>query len=325
MRLVFGGDVMLGRLVDEWFLARGRSPFTTLAPILRAADLCAVNLECAITDRNTWYSGPRKAFYFRARATAASVLADAGIDVVSLANNHALDAGEAGLIDTLSLLDAHGIAHAGAGANLDAASRPAVLSRRGRLIALLSYCDHQADFAAGPDRPGIRYLDLDRPDATATIVADIRRARAAAEWVMVAFHWQENWAPVVAPAYRALGRACLEAGALVVWGHSPHHFQGVEFVGPGVILYATGGLVDDYAVDPDYRNDLQLLFELDAGPTGITRVAALPIAIMQGEAMPAEGEDHAWITRTFAGHCRAVGSAVHAEGDRLVVTTSKLS
>jgi poly-gamma-glutamate synthesis protein (capsule biosynthesis protein) len=324
MRLVFGGDVMLGRLVDEWFLARGRSPFTTLAPILRAADLCAVNLECAITDRNTWYSGPRKAFYFRARATAASVLADAGIDVVSLANNHALDAGEGGLLDTIALLDAHGIAHAGAGADLAAAARPAVLTRGDRLIALLSYCDHQADFAAGPDRPGIRYLDLDRPDATATIVDDIRRARAAAEWVIVAFHWQPNWAPVVQPAYRALGRACLEAGALIVWGHSPHHFQGVERVGPGVILYSTGGLVDDYAVDPDYRNDLQLLFELDAGPTGVTRVVALPIAIVSGEALPAEGAERAWIAHRFTDHCRAVGSMVHTEGGRLVVTADAL-
>lgn len=320
MRLVFGGDVMLGRLVDEWYLARGRSPFTALAPILRAAELCAVNLECAITDRDTWYTGPPKAFYFRARATAAAVLADAGIDAVSLANNHALDAGEGGLRDTLALLDAHGVAHAGAGADLASAARPALLTRGGRTIALLSYCDHQADFAAGPDRPGIRYLDLDRPDATATIVADIRRARALAEWVVVAFHWQPNWAPVVAPSYRALGHACLAAGALVVWGHSPHHFQGVERAGPGVILYATGGLIDDYAIDPGYRNDLQLLFELDAGPTGVTRVAALPIVIVAGEALPAEGADRAWITRTFNQHCRAVGSAVHVEGDRLVVT-----
>lgn len=319
MRMVLGGDVMLGRLIDQWFLAEGRSPMAAIAPLMREADLTAVNLECAIAGGDTCYEGPRKAFYFRARPEAARVLADAGVALVSLANNHALDAGVPGLLDTVRLLDEAGIAHAGAGPTPEEAARPAVVSRAGRRVAFLSYCDHQSDFAARPNRPGIRYLAIPEQAATAAIVADIRRIRPTVDGVVVAFHWQPNWAPVVGPGYRALGRACLEAGATVVWGHSPHHFQGVERHGGGVILYSTGDLVDDYAVDPAYRNDQQLLFELDWEASGITRVAALPVSLVRGATVPATGEDWCWIAGTFGRYCQAVGSTVRPEGCRLVV------
>jgi poly-gamma-glutamate synthesis protein (capsule biosynthesis protein) len=283
------------------------------------ADLTAVNLECAITAQDTWYEGPEKAFYFRARPAAADVLADAGVDVVSLANNHALDAGVPGLLDTVAILDAHGIAHAGAGATPEDAARPAIVTRAGRRWGFLAYCDHQADFAAAPGHPGIRFLDVERADAAAIVAEDVRRLRPQVDAVAVAFHWQANWAPVVTPLYRQLGHACLAAGAALVWGHSPHHFQGVEWVGRGVILYSTGDLIDDYAVDEAYRNDQQLLFEVDWEPGGMTRVAAWPISIVTGLAVPAQGADRDWIAKTFSAYCQAVGSTVRPEGDRLRV------
>ena len=98
VHLLFGGDTMLGRKVNEVIHREGPAyPLAALASVTRAADLFLVNLECAITARDLRYSGPEKAFYFRADPVAAETLRLAGIDLVSLANNHALDADYDGL------------------------------------------------------------------------------------------------------------------------------------------------------------------------------------------------------------------------------------
>jgi poly-gamma-glutamate synthesis protein (capsule biosynthesis protein) len=300
---------MLGRLMNDWFLREGRSPFTPLQPWLDRADLVAVNLECALTDRETWYEGPPKAFMFKALPVAARILKAAGVRVVSLANNHALDAGETGLQDTLRLLDEQGIAHAGAGMTLEEASRPAIVDSPSGRISFLAYCNHQEDFAATPTKPGIRYLDLrDLEAAMATLRHDLGEARRRTDWLVVSFHWQPNWAPEVSPEIRRLAQTCVEEGASVVWGHSPHHFQGVELVDEAAILYSTGDFVDDYAVDSTYRNDRQLLFTVTRDARGIAEVAAMPVEIRHGEVMPAEPEARAWIGRRFEAFCRALGT-----------------
>lgn len=321
MRIVLGGDVMLGRLIDEQFLAHGRTPFAFIADRLREADLACANLECAISARLTWYEGPPKAFYFKARPAAAKILAEAGTGLVTLANNHALDAGQDGLRDTLTLLDGQGIAHAGAGLDLNEASRPATVDLKAGSVGVLAYCDHQADFAAGPHRPGIRYLPMSDPDAAiAALSRDIERARGDVQVLIVALHWQPNFAPVVEARYRRIAHACLAAGARVVWGHSPHHFQGVELRDGGAILYSTGDFVDDYAVDPVFRNDRQLLFAVEIGASGVERVEAFPIEIDGGFAVPARREAARWIEGVFRHFCEEVGSGVANAGDRLLVT-----
>jgi poly-gamma-glutamate synthesis protein (capsule biosynthesis protein) len=309
MRVVLGGDVMLGRLMNDWFLREGRSPFTAIQPWLDRADLVAVNLECALTDRDTWYEGPPKAFMFKALPVAARLLKEAGVRVVTLANNHALDAGEQGLQDTLRLLDAQGIAHTGAGMTLEDASRPAILEAPGGRVAFLAYCNHQEDFAAGRDKPGIRYLDLaDLEAATATLRQDLAHVRPLAEWVVLAFHWQPNWAPEVSPDIRRLAQVCVKEGASAVWGHSPHHFQGVELREESAILYSTGDFVDDYAIDPEYRNDRQLLFTVLLSVHGAPEVEVLPVEIRHGAVLEADAEARAWIAQRFERFCRALGS-----------------
>lgn len=320
-RLVLGGDTMLGRLVDSWTVAKARSPLAPIQPMLAQAELRVVNLECALTAGDTWYQGPEKAFYFRGRPAAAAMLAEAGVGLVQLANNHALDAGMPGLIDTLDLLDGHGIGHAGAGVDLAAARRPAICEYDGLRVALLAWCDHQPDFAATATQPGIYWLDVDDLDATcAALAADIAAARALADLVVVGCHWQHNWENHVRPPYLRIARACLEAGASVVWGHGPHHFQGVAWHGEGVVLYSTGDLVDDYAIDPSWRNDLQLLFTVVIEAGRPVRVEARPLAIRDCAVHPASEEEAAWIARRFATECAAVGTQPVQAGGVLVVS-----
>lgn len=319
-RLLLGGDVVLGRGVADVIRRKGPDyPMEPLAPVARTADLFFVNLECAITARDIRYAGPAKAFYFRADPVAAETLGGAGVDLVALANNHALDADDAGLRDTLALLEAKGIAHTGAGPDRGAAARPAFLTSGGQRFGVLAWCDHQPDYAATSERSGIRYVDVSDDALTAELARDVRTLAPTVDHVVVACHWQPNWAPAVSAPYRALGAGLVEAGARVVWGHSPHHFQGVEWIGRSVVLYSTGDLLDDYAVDPGFRNDRQLLFELELDDAGVRTVRALPLELDFGHTRPAGPEAAAWIERRFREACAALGSQVEPEGAWLEV------
>ena len=320
LRLLLGGDAMLGRGVDAAIARHGVDwPLAALRPHLAGADLVAVNLECAITAADTWYEGPPKAFYFRARLAAAELLRRAGVGLCTLANNHALDAGAAGLLDTLDILRAHDIACVGAGVDADAAWAPVVLDVAGQRLGVLACCDHQADFAAGPDRPGIAYLDLTDSAQVDVLLGRVRHLAAAVDHAIVALHWQPNWVPTVGPDYRALAGHLIEAGARLVWGHSPHHFLGVQWFGPAAVLYSTGGLIDDYAVDAEFRNDRQLLFEISLAPGGVQRVRALPLRLDLARTVPADGADRAWIVSRFAAQCAEHGSQVDDDGQWLGV------
>lgn len=321
LRLLLGGDAMLGRGVDDAIARHGVDwPLAALRSHLAGADLVAVNLECAITAADTWYRGPAKAFYFRARPAAAELLRRAGVGLCTLANNHALDAGAEGLLDTLDILRAHGIACVGAGADAEAAWAPVVLNLAGQRLGVLAGCDHQPDFAAGPHTPGIAYFDIADAAQVDALLGRVRRLAAAVDHAIVALHWQPNWVPTVGADYRALAGRLIEAGARLVWGHSPHHFLGVQWFGPAAVLYSTGGLIDDYAVDAAFRNDRQLLFDVSLTPGGVQRVRALPLRLDFARTVPADGADREWTVSRFAAQCAEHGSRVDDDGHWLAVT-----
>lgn len=318
-KLLFGGDVMLGRGVNKVIHEKGTDyPLEPLYPITRGADLFFINLECAISDTGQRFRGAPKAFYFRADPLALDTLNAAGADLANLANNHALDADIAGLEDTLHLLEEGGIAAVGAGLDLSGARAATTVQSDGLKVGVLGACDHQADFAASEDRPGIHYLDM-RSGRSGSLVRAVESLASEVDLVVVALHWQPNWAPEVPPEYRALAGDLVAAGAGILWGHSPHHFQGVEWIDGAVALYATGDLVDDYAIDEHFRNDLQLLFEVGLDGSRIQEVRALPLRLRYARTDLAEGEDRRWIEARFEEMCADVGSRVAREDDWLTV------
>ena len=326
VKLLLAGDAMLGRGVNQVIRRHDPEyPLEQLAAITRNAGLFFTNLECAISPHDRLYSGPPKVFYFRADPPAAETLVYAGVDLVSLANNHALDAGYSGLLDTLAILEEKGIAQVGAGPDLNLAQQPAILEVNGVRLAVLGCCDHQDDFAAGEHRPGINYVDLSDPAAPDWLAGQVAVLAAQVDHVIVAFHWMPNWVPRIPEFYRRLGRLLIEAGARVIWGHSPHHFLGMEWIGPDVILYSTGGLVDDYALEPTFRNDRQLLFYMTLKRKAVAKVRALPIELGFARTAPATGEARAWIARRFSELCADAGSRVEQRGNWLDVLPDSLT
>jgi poly-gamma-glutamate capsule biosynthesis protein CapA/YwtB (metallophosphatase superfamily) len=248
------GDVMLGRLVDAGLAARAPDAgfvWGNALPLLRGglappggAQLNFANLETAVTNHTERYPG--KAFNFKMAPANVGALRAAQIRAVSLANNHALDYSARGLEETLATLAGAGVATAGAGVDAAAAAAPAVVRAGGVNVAFLAMSDHPAEWAATPRRPGINYIDPERYDRAA-LAAQVAAARAAGDLLVVSVHCGPNWAWRPAPAIRALGRALVELGADVVFGHSSHHVQGIEVYRGAPIVYGAGDFVDDYA------------------------------------------------------------------------------
>jgi poly-gamma-glutamate synthesis protein (capsule biosynthesis protein) len=321
-RVVFGGDAMLGRLVADAIAMHGpHYPLGGIAGRMRAADLTVINLECALTARTERWRGAPKAFYFGAPPEAIGALTDAGVDLVSLANNHTLDFEVGGLFDTLAALDAHGIAHAGAGADTAAAHRPAIVERGGLRFGMAAFCDHQRDFAAGAIQPGIAWLDLDdEPAALAAIEAalDVLRQEAV-DWPVLSLHWGPNmvWRP--SRQHQRLAHAAIDMGWKILFGHSAHVFHGVEWRRGCPIIYAAGDLVDDYYVDPEFRNDHQMLFELELAAGRVARLAMLPLLVKDCRTAPATGPAHAWTIERMRALCREFGTASEQDGETLVL------
>lgn len=318
--LAFGGDLMLGRTVARHIAAEGRlAVWGDILPSLWSADLVLANLECALTRSATeWRDGARKAFYFRADPRAVQVLTAAGIDVVSLANNHILDFAEQGLRETIAALDRAGLAHAGAGIDRAAAARPALVNADGLRVAVIACADHPEEWAATADRPGINLVRIGSETDLERVAAWLTAARESADFVVLSLHWGPNMRERPSPEFRAFARAVIDAGADIVWGHSAHVVQGVEFHHGRPILYDTGDLVDDYAIDADLRNDLGALFLVQVRGTTTDEVGLLPLRITDMRVGRATDGDRAWFARRITALSRELGTDIDVTDERLI-------
>lgn len=318
--VMFGGDVMLGRGVGKFILHDGPDyPLGPLAGLMRDADLTVINLECAITSSAQQWPGAPKAFYFGAPPEAIHTLAGAGVDMASLANNHVLDFGVDGLRETVHALRHRGIHPVGAGEDIEEASTPVIIGCHGISFGMAAFCDHQADFAAQQDNPGIAYLDLDDEFSA---VAKLRNAleplrRAAVDWPILSLHWGPNMAHRPSIKFRRLAHAAISMGWKILFGHSAHVFHGIEIYHGCPIIYAAGDLVDDYYVDDEFRNDHQLLFEIEVTRDALRRISLHPVFIDDCQARPASGEQTEYIVKWMTSICHEMGTCVNRDAGKI--------
>jgi putative cell wall-binding protein len=234
--IAFAGDVHGEGSVGN-HLRAGLNPLDPIAPILRAADLAVVNLETAVGV--TGSPEPGKQFTFRAPPELLPALRAAGVDVVSLANNHALDYGRGAMTETIQRARTAGLAPVGAGGSAAEAYAPAVLPVGRRTVAVVGLSRVlPPGWAAGPSSAGL---------ASAYDVAAAERAvRAAAaqgDLVVVAIHWGVELAECPNAVQHDLARRLTAAGADVVAGHHPHILQGVQRIGGSLVHHSLGNFV----------------------------------------------------------------------------------
>ena len=318
MRIVLLGDVMLGRLVNRRLAtAPPEYPWGDTLTLLRSADALVVNLECVIADRGEPWPG--KIFTFRSDLKNVAVLAAARVTAVSLANNHSLDYGPDALRDCIATLVRHGIRPAGAGASLDAARRPAECKARGTRVACVAFTDNEPEWAAG-SAPGVHYVPVDprdrRFDRLLTLIKETRRT---ADLVIVSAHWGANWGYIPPGEHVTAAHLFADAGADVVFGHSPHVVRGVEIYRGRPILYSCGNYVDDYAVDEIERNDESFIFCLDYADGALQRLLLVPTMIEDFQARLTQGRGAKRIVRRMQTLCAGLGTEAGSVSDGLNV------
>jgi len=311
LQLAMLGDCMLGRMVDEVLETQPPEyPWGDTLSFLQRADWRMCNLECVISDRGTPWSPHTKAFHFRSSAKNIAVLEAAKINAVSLANNHTLDYGQDAMFEMLEILDRAGIAHSGAGANFQEASRLAISNVGGKTIGLVAFTDNEAEWEAKARQPGVFYVPIDLKDRRAQGLLDIvRRAKSAVDLLIVSAHWGSNWGYAPEAGHVAFAHAFIEAGASVVFGHSCHVFRGIEFYRGCPIFYSAGNFVDDYAVDAVERNDEAFIFCLEARDGTAEHVRLYPTLIRSCQARRAEGVRQMAIVQKMEELCAPFGTS----------------
>ena len=228
------GDVMLGGRWEQQMAQDGYyHPFARIAPELKKGDVTLVNLEAPLTSRGKEFTD--KKYRFRVKPQAVAALKKAGITTVTLANNHSMDYGPQGVLDTLQQLDKAGIGHVGGGENLSAARKAVVYDIRGTKVALLGYSlTLPQEFWAGEKRVGTA------PLMEKMVKDDIAAARKQAKIVIVTAHWGEEGKIRLREYQPRLARMMIDAGADAVIGHHPHILQGIERYKRGIICYSLG-------------------------------------------------------------------------------------
>lgn len=246
------GDMMLSRAVAKRMRLYGYDyPFASTSEFLRSADITFGNLETSITP------GPEVQSFemsFRADPESAGALRDAGFDIVSLANNHTPNFGEAGLEDTMQYLDEAGIVHVGAGFDSEA-HQPKFVTANGIRFAFLAYNDRDvvpASYEASEDRLGTAFMRIDRMQAA------VQGAKNFADIVVVSMHSGTEYELFPNDSQTAFARAAIDAGAEIVIGHHPHVVQTMEQYRGKYIFYSLGNFVFDQMWSQETRDGLAL-------------------------------------------------------------------
>ncbi len=279
---------MLGRgLGDQIRWGRPEYPFAHVADLLSAPTFSVANFESALGAAG--YPQP-KAYPFRAPVGAAESLAIAGIDLVSLANNHALDYGVEVLAEGLSLLEAQDVGYVGAGMSEAEARAPYVIDLDGVTVAFLSYVDVPVEWR-GFDTENWRAVGDEAGVAWAVpelIREDVAAVRPNVDHVIVLLHagLEGNVAP--SPEQTSSARAAVEAGATLVVGHHAHVLQGVEESESSIIFYGLG----NFAFEFDDKPQLSAILNVSLLPDRVVSWSFTPIVIgLDGRPRPADSAE----------------------------------
>jgi poly-gamma-glutamate capsule biosynthesis protein CapA/YwtB (metallophosphatase superfamily) len=224
-----------------------------------------INLETAVTRSDDWTD---KGINYRMHPANVDCLTAAGTDCCTLANNHVLDWGEGGLVETLETLRAAGLRTAGAGRNRDEAQAPAELGAPG--ARLLVYSLGMRDSGIPPSweatatRPGIDFLAELSARAARQLAERVQAARRPGDLVLVSLHWGGNWGYRVPREQIDFAHELVDSGAAdLVHGHSSHHPKAAEIYRSKLILYGCGDFINDYegiSGHEEFRGDLGVMY-----------------------------------------------------------------
>jgi poly-gamma-glutamate synthesis protein (capsule biosynthesis protein) len=287
-------------------------------------DVRLINLETAITTSGEYWPG--KPVHYRMHPANIEVLRAARIDICSLANNHILDWGYAGLNQTLETLRQAGIQTAGAGQDLDQAGKPAIMAIEGKGRVIVFAFGHPssgipAEWAATQDTPGLYLL----PDLGEGAIEKIREMVSAVKQpgdiVVASIHWGSNWGYEIPSEQVEFAQQLIErSGVDVVHGHSSHHVRPIQLYQGKLILFGAGDLINDYeglAGFEYYRSDLALLYlaRIDPQTGSLLELRMIPMQIRKFRLNRASFADVSWLADILNRQGKQFGTQVELNPD----------
>lgn len=282
--LSFVGDMLPGEYISSIMAAKGYDyPYQQVQLYLSEPDIMAGNLELPVTTGGTPIENTP--YVYKGSPDALPAMRDAGFDVMSLANNHALDQGLEGMRDTMKHLQEAGIGYMGVGENDTEAFAPLLMEAKGLKIAYIGVSEviPFASLKADSNVPGI----AETYDTTRTVAA-IRKAEEEADIVVVMVHWGEDGKDIAEELQRDYARQYIDAGADLVIGSHPHVLQGFETYKGKWIAYSLGNFV--YASNPSGLLGETGVLDAVCDKEGECQLKFNPMHVIDSQPIPLEGE-----------------------------------
>jgi poly-gamma-glutamate capsule biosynthesis protein CapA/YwtB (metallophosphatase superfamily) len=361
LTLFFSGDVMLGRGVDQILPHPGNPalyerqvrdarvyvdlavrangnipqpvdwswPWGDALELLEYAgcDARIINLETSITSSDDYV--PDKAVHYRMNPANSETLIGIRPDVCVLANNHVLDFGRRGLLETLDVLSAADLPKAGAGRSLREAQSPAIIPipKTGGRVLVFAFGSPSSgipyEWAATDNTPGVHVIPTLSDTAADELCRQVRQARQPGDLTVVSAHWGGNWGYRVAADQVRFAHRLVDGGVHMVHGHSSHHPRPIEVYRGKLILYGCGDLVDDYEGirgHDQYRHDLRLLYLPRLNPISgeVVELRMAPLQARQMRLHRASHRDARWLKTVLDEVSRSFGSRIDLGSDGLL-------
>lgn len=247
-------------------------PFANVRDNFQGVVFC--NLEGTLTIHRKRL--PKK-FNFKADPKYIDCLTRAGIDIVSIANNHTMDYCTEGLEETIETLDSRGIKHAGAGINLEGARKEVYINENGLNICFIAYSmTGPEQVFAGKDKAGTSG-SYSKDAIKSFIEEDFKRARQNSDFIITSFHWgiERQYYPTA--VQKELARHAIDNGANVVLGHHPHVLQGIEEYNNGIIFYSLGNFMFSGNSNPSDKDSIIAKILIDEN--GLKDYSIIPVKI----------------------------------------------
>ena len=293
-----------------------------------AAHVRLINLETSITTSNDYWKA--KGIHYRMHPQNVAGLKAAGIDVCSLANNHVLDWGYSGLLETLATLKKVDIKITGAGGNIDEAGAAAMINIGGqsRVIVFsfgLTTSGIPLNWAAEKNRPGVNLLRDLSAKSLRYIQTRVREVKRKGDIVVASIHWGGNWGyDISRKQIRFAHRLVDDIGVDVIHGHSSHHVKAIEVYKDKLILYGCGDFLNDYegiGGYEEFRSDLALMYfaTVDSATGKLIALQMTPTQIRRLKVNRASGADARWLKDTLNREGAKFGTRVKLDKDKRLI------
>jgi len=293
-----------------------------------APDVRLINLETAVTTCEEFCPG--KGINYRMHPRNIAAITSGKIDVCALANNHLLDWGIGGLVETLTTLQGAGVKVAGAGLNLGEATAPAIVAVEGKGRVLVFSCGDAssgipAAWGATATSPGVYLLPDLGEGAVSAIASLVRGVKEAGDIVVVSVHWGGNWGYDIPREQTTFAHRLIdEAGVDIIHGQSSHHAKGIEVYRGKPVIYGCGDFINDYegiGGNERYRGDLGLMYFVQMEPDSgrLSGLRMQPTHMRRFRVNSASRADALWLRDMLNREGRRFATRAALEEDKTLV------